>query len=271
MFRLVEDEYGEVTAKKNLVTALTKGNGEPLEIESLSKELEAYRFGTNSSRDRAWFCSLRTRQCRLAGELKQAFAYAAEVIEIAEKLGDSRLVALNRINLGNVLRDQDRPKDAVKEYLAASKVGADSADRHLEVLASRLASAAFLDSGDPQAALSSAQFAVAHVEGTTAVESSIDALEQLGNVQTELRDHQAAADAYGRAFSKSRSTGTPDSRLLLLYLHASADAKKYVKAILRLLEEAGKPAEEATDNVGIILWRAIGCFWGSLGAGNSWS
>jgi hypothetical protein len=185
--------------------------------------------------------------------LEQAFAYASEAIEIAEKLGDTRLVALNRINLGNVLRDQERPKEAVKEYLAACKVGGDAGDRHLEVMASRLASAAFLDSGDPQAALSSAQYAVARVDGTTAVEASIDALEQLGDVQTELRDHQAAAEAYGQAFAKSRSIGIPDSRLLLLHLDASADAKKYMKAVLSLVEEAGGPAKQVTDNVDIIL------------------
>jgi tetratricopeptide (TPR) repeat protein len=253
LFRLVEDEYGEMTAKKNLVTALTKGDGEPLEIEKLSKELEAYRIEIDSVRDRAWFCNLRTRQCRLAGDLEQAFAYASEAIEIAEKLGDARLVALNRINLGNVLRDQERPKQAVKEYLEACKVGAEVGDRHLEVQASRLTSAAFLDSGDPQAALSSAQYAVARIDGTTAVEASIDALEQLGDVQTDLRDHQAAAEAYGQAFEKSRSSGVPDSRLLFLHLSASTEAKEYMKAVLRLLEQAGSPIVEATDNVRVIL------------------
>jgi tetratricopeptide (TPR) repeat protein len=253
LFRLVEDEYGEVTAKKNLVTALTKGGGEPPEIEKLSKELEAYRIEIDSVRDRAWYCNLRTRQCRLAGDLEQAFAYASEAIEIAEKLGDARLVALNRINLGNVFRDKEQPKEAVKEYLDACKVSADVGDRHLEVQASRLTSAAFLDSGDPQAALSSAQYAVARIDGTTAVEARIDALEQLGDVQTELQDHQAAAEAYRQAFETSRSTGAPDSRLLLLHLSASAEAKMYIKAVLRLLEQAGSPIVEATDNVGVIL------------------
>jgi len=253
LFRLVEDEYGEATAKKNLVSALTKGDGDPVEIEKLSRELKAYRVETDSVRDRAWFCNLRTRQCRLAGELEQAFAYASEAIEIAKKLGDTRLVALNRINLGNVLRDQELPKEAVKEYLAACKVGADAGDRHLEVMASRLASAAFLDGGDPQAALSSAQYAVARVDGTAAVEASIDALEQLGDVQTELRDQQAAAEAYGQAFAKLQSIGTPDSRLLLLHLKASADANRYIKAVLSLVEEAGGPAEQMTDIIDIIL------------------
>jgi tetratricopeptide (TPR) repeat protein len=253
LFRVVEDEYGEATAKKNLVTALTKGNGNSLEIEKLSRELEEYRVETDSVRDRAWFCNLRTRQCRLAGQLEQAFAYASEAIEIAEKLGDARLVALNRINLGNVRRDQDRPKDAVKEYLAACKAGAEVGDRHMEAQASRLASAAFLDGGDPQAALASAQYAVARVDGTTAVEASIDALEQLGDVQIELRDHEAAADAYGAAFWKSHYLGIPGSRLLFLHLSASSDANKYMAAVLRLVEKAGGKAEESADNVGIIL------------------
>lgn len=259
LFRRVEDEYGEVTAKKNLVTALTKGGGEPLEIERLSKELEAYRIETDSVRDRAWFCNLRTRQCRLAGDLDQALAYASEAIEIAEKLGDARLVALNRINLGNVLRDQERPKEAVKEYLEACKVGAEAGDRQLEVQASRLSSAAFLDQGDVQAALSSAQYAVARIDGTTAGEAIINALEQLGDVQTKLRDHEAAADAYGQAFEKSRSMGSPDSSLLLSHLHASSKAKKYLKAVLRLLEQTGGPNVEATDNIGVVLegYRAL--------------
>ncbi len=259
LFRRVEDEYGEVTAKKNLVTALTKGGGEPLEIERLSKELEAYRIETDSVRDRAWFCNLRTRQCRLAGDLDQAFAYASEAIEIAEKLGDARLVALNRINLGNVLRDQERPKEAVKEYLAACKVGAEAGDRHLEVQASRLSSAAFLDQGDVQAALSSAQYAVARIDGTIAGEATIDALEQLGNVQTDLRDYKAAADAYGEAFEKSRSMGTPDSSMLLSHLRAASEAKRYLKAVLHLLEQTGGQTVEPNDDIGAMLegYRAL--------------
>ncbi|MGA8730667.1 MAG: hypothetical protein WB608_18070, partial [Terracidiphilus sp.] len=118
---------------------------------------------------------------------------------------------------------------------------------------SRLTSAAFLDSGDPQAALSSAQYAVARVDGTTAIEAGIDALEQLGDVQIELRDHEAAADAYGMAFWKGHSVGVPSSRLLFLHLSASADANKYMDAVLRLLEEVGGQAEEPKDTIDIIL------------------
>jgi tetratricopeptide (TPR) repeat protein len=253
LFLLLEDHHGEATAKKNLVTALTKGGGSAAEIEKLSKDLEAYRVETDSVRDRAWFCNLRTRQCRLAGELDQAFAYGTEAIEIAERLGDARLKALNRINLGNVLRDQKRPREAVIEYLAACKSGAEVGDRHLEAMASRLTSAAFLDSGDPQAALSSAQYAVACIDGTTAAEAIVDAVEQLGDVQMELRDHEAAASAYGKAFWTARNASIPGPHLLFLHLSASSDAKKYMTAVLELLRKSGEPNDEPTDNVAVIL------------------
>lgn len=66
-------------------------------------------------------------------------------------------------------------------------------------------------------------------------------------------EHQAAAEAYGQAFEKSRSTGSPDSRLLLSHLNASAEANKYMNAVLCLLQEAGGPVVEATDDIGVIL------------------
>lgn len=253
LFTELDDQYGQATAKKNLVTALTKGDGDTEEIERLSRDLEAYRVETDSIRDRAWFCNLRTRQCRLAGELDQAFAYGKEAIEIAEKLGDARLVALNRINLGNVLRDQERPNEAVKEYLAASKAGAEVGDRHMEVQASRLTSAAFLDGGDPQAALSSAQYAVARIDGTTAVDALVDALEQLGDVHMELHDYEAAAEAYGKAYWKDREAGVSNPRLLFLHLSASADANKYMGAVVGLIKRSGATTSEPEDNVEIIL------------------
>jgi tetratricopeptide (TPR) repeat protein len=129
LFTAIDDGYGVAVAKKNLVGALFKEGGHAAEVEELTNDVEANQTKTGSIRDRAWLCNLRTRECRLSGKLDEAFAYASEAIEIATELGDARLKALNQLNLGNVLKDQEEFASAIEQYLRACKGGFEVGDQ----------------------------------------------------------------------------------------------------------------------------------------------
>ena len=66
-------------------------------------------------------CNILTRRYRIDGRLEEAVTAAQEAIEIGHKLKDPYLVALNRIGLGNALREKGDLEGALKCCRKAAK------------------------------------------------------------------------------------------------------------------------------------------------------
>lgn len=143
-FRKVGDRYGVYIATRNLIASLNMSDGTQREAEALLKSFDAERQNTNQLRERAWMCNILARRYRLDKQLNDAVAVAKEAIEIGGELGDPYVVALNRIALGNALREKGDLDAALESFKQSGKEAQAISRKEIDGLASRLASSVLL-------------------------------------------------------------------------------------------------------------------------------
>jgi tetratricopeptide (TPR) repeat protein len=211
-FSEVGDAYGESLATMNLASALSGIPGREVELEQVLRGIrESQRTGP-SKRVRAWFANLMVRRLRREKSFSAAKRYAEEAIEIGNDLGEMHLVAINRINLGNVLRDEGNYREALREYEAASALANKLGELGVEASAERLISDIHLSLKEMDLALQHGSYAVAVLEGSAACSEAAECLEQLGDVEKQLRRDIEAKENFLKAASIYRTINEPEDQ-----------------------------------------------------------
>lgn len=151
-FQKLKDRYGVYIATRNLIASLNMQHDGQKEAEDLLRSLEEERLAIDGSlRERAWMCNILTRRYRLDERLDDAIAVAREAIEIGRKIGDPYVVALNRIGLGNALREKGELDAAFEEFQQSGKEAQAITRTEIDGLASRLASSVLLKKAEDTA------------------------------------------------------------------------------------------------------------------------
>jgi tetratricopeptide (TPR) repeat protein len=209
-FEDADDKYGCSLAKRNLISILAGLRPDDKEVSDLLSNLESITQTNNNERERAWFCNVMVRKLRRSGELRSAEKYGREAVKIGEKLGDTHLVALNQICLGNVYRDQKDYDKAYTEYFLASKAAQDIGDRAIEASTSNLISGLHNRMGNSDLAIYYANHAVSLVQGTLATIELSDSLEELGDAYSSNNEPMEAAKAYIDAAAALKDSNNPE-------------------------------------------------------------
>ena len=108
--------------------------------------------------------TISVRTLRRKKQFPEALKYGREALRIGEDLGDLRLVATNRVNLGNVYRDMGESEAAIAQYAAGGDFARKSGDKSLESSATRLSAGIYRKQGKITLALEHAILSASLVE-----------------------------------------------------------------------------------------------------------
>ena len=159
VFTRLGDEYGIRIARVNLAAALSAMSGREQEVAAIAHELQKELAPDEYPRERAVLCNLLTHHYRELGNTALAAEFALEAIQIGEQLGDQHIIAVNRVNLGNVRRDEGALDQAFDEYRTAERAAIDGAIRESEAAANELIASVYNERGQYSLALQYAQHA----------------------------------------------------------------------------------------------------------------
>jgi tetratricopeptide (TPR) repeat protein len=147
-FQEIGDNYGVYIASRNLIASLNMVEGGEAEAEHLLQSLDdggAYR---NQPRERAWMCNILARRYRLGNRLDEAIAAATEAIELGKQLKDPYVISLNRIGLGNALREKGELDKALAQFQECGKEAQAIDRKEIDGLASRLAASTLIQQAE---------------------------------------------------------------------------------------------------------------------------
>jgi tetratricopeptide (TPR) repeat protein len=147
--------------------------------------------------ERALLCNLFARRARQAGNASEAESFSREAVAIGQKLSDRRLTALNRINLGNALRDQDRLGEAIDQYKLADTEAHEIGFVRQEAAANEVIASVLNQQGNYDLALLHASHAIGVVRDTTDTRTLARALEERAIALIGLRRFADAVVACG--------------------------------------------------------------------------
>lgn len=217
----VSDSYGQYIATRNLIAALSISPDGQSEADQLMNELNHERGGMGRLRERAWICNILARRYRTDGLIDDSIAAATEAMELGEKLGDQNLVSLNRIGLGNALREKPDLEGALEAFKTCSREAHALNRKDTEALACRLAADVLVQMAHeatpylrPKLFSDAENFAtyatgllrdsIARVHWAEALDTRGDALSGLGRQSEANQDYAQAARLFGE-FSPDRS------------------------------------------------------------------
>jgi hypothetical protein len=155
------DEYGIRVTQVNLASALSGMNGREQEAGAILQQLQRDLDPEDYPRERAALCNFLTRHYRRLQEPARAAEFAIEAIRIGEQLGDCHLIAMNRVNLGNVRRDQSALDQALDEYRSAERAALTGCITEDEATANELIASVFNERKEYALASQHAQHAAA--------------------------------------------------------------------------------------------------------------
>ena len=161
VFGALGDEYGVGVASVNLASALSGIPGEEADALSIVQEVQEAWSPEEHPRLRAVVCNILTRHYRESGEPNIAAEHAREAISIGEALADHNIVSLNRINLGNIYRDDGKVEDAIEQYELAEKAAVRAGNAEGEAGANELLASVMNDREEYVLAEHRAQYACA--------------------------------------------------------------------------------------------------------------
>ncbi|WP_159008527.1 DUF4062 domain-containing protein [Bradyrhizobium sp. S69] len=147
-FQEIGDNYGIYIASRNLISSLNMRDGGQIEAERLLQSLEDGAEYRNEKRERAWMCNILARRYRLDGRLGEAAAAAQEAIDIGKELADPYVTALNRIGLGNALREKGDLNGALEAFRECGKEAQSIDRKEIDGLASRLAASVLVEQAE---------------------------------------------------------------------------------------------------------------------------
>ena len=196
------DEYGNRGARLNLAVALSGIDGKEEEAAGIAQELQQELGPEEHPRERAVLCNYLTRHYRESANTDRAAQFALEAIQIGEQLGDLHSISINRINLGNVRRDEANLEQALIEYNAAEKAAVEASLREEEAAANELIASVHNERKEYSDALFRAQHAAGvarlagnHVLLARAEEERAIALEGQGKLDEAISAYTEAATA----------------------------------------------------------------------------
>jgi tetratricopeptide (TPR) repeat protein len=250
IFEDLGDDYGVSVSIRNMASALAETPGREKEATALIERLQEQQQKSGDQRERAWLCNYMVRTLRRKKQFTEALSYGREAVQIGEELGDLNLAGINRLNVGNVLRDKGERDAAIAEYASAGNLGRRSGDKSLEASAARLTAGVYRNQGNNRLALEYAQVAVALVEGSLASTELADALEEVGDCHHSARSWDEAAEFYAKAAAasadiKEKSRLTIDALSTCVYEDLGPD--KYLSCLnlaYGLVPAAKRPSTE---------------------------
>ena len=247
------DEYGKRIARLNLAAALSGIEGREEEAAAIAQELQQELAPEEYPRERAVLCNYLTRHYRQSGETARAAEFAIEAIHIGEQMDDLHVIAINRINLGNVRRDEGELDQAVIEYQAAEQAAVTAGLRDSEAAANELIASVHNEREEYDVALHHALHAAAvarlvgdHVLIARAEEERAIALKGQNDVETAIRSYTDAATA----ISAFRPSGSFFVSLTSDALHLCATSQRIdlkIQLLKGIFVPELKPVDGRTD------------------------
>ncbi len=199
VFSDLGDQVGKRVASLNLLAALSGIGGLEEEAAALAQELQEELAPEEHPRERAALCNYLTRHYRESGDTVRAAEFAHEAIQIGEQLDDLHVIAINRVTLGNVLRDKGELDKALIEYHASDSAAVAGGLRDAESAANELIASVHNQREEYGDALHHAQHAVtlARLVGDHILIARAE--EERAVALTGQRDHAEAISAYTAA------------------------------------------------------------------------
>lgn len=235
------DRYGVQVAIQNLITCLNMIEGGAFEAEQLLTELESTSTSLGRLRRRAWMCNMLTRRYRRDSQLDLAIATAREAIEIATKLEDRYLAALNRIGLGNALRQSGNLQGAIDAFKEASREASSIKNISTDGLATRLLADTLVQMAEEGAPLyrsklygeaeQFATYSIGLLRDSIADDHHASALESRGDARCGLGRKDEGFDDFAEAARLFASYSPDDARRLIRNLVANIDLERPDKSL----------------------------------------
>lgn len=255
-FQAFGDEYGVRVAQFNLLSALSAIPSERDRSYALAQQLAEQIDPSRQPRERAMMCNVLTRRYRSLGNLDLAAAYATEAIEIGERLGDLRVVALNRINLGNIARDRGLLDAALIEYRRADQTAHAAIAHRLEAAANEVIASVLNEKGEYPLAIIHADHAISLTRDSTDQLTYARSLEERGIATELMADYARSIDAYTTAAKVVQSAFGNTGYFSRLYLAAvrncidANDSKNLRKTVATIAGTNGRGLfEELRDSL----------------------
>jgi tetratricopeptide (TPR) repeat protein len=198
-FASVGDEYGIRVAKVNLASSLSGMRGHEQEAAEIFQQLQQDFDPDEYPRERAAVCNFLTRRYRRLKDFARASQFAIEAIGIGEQLEDLHLIAINRINLGNVRRDESAFDKALEEYRTAEQAALKGQNVDDEASANELVASVLNQQEKYALALQHASHAVLLAERVGDPILLARAEEERATALTGQRETEGAVNAYVNA------------------------------------------------------------------------
>jgi tetratricopeptide (TPR) repeat protein len=221
-FTALGDAYGIRSAKLNLASALSGIPQGREEARTLATELERGVDPDLQPRERAIICNLMARRYRLLDQPELAEEFAREAVTIGERLGNKRVVAMNRINLGNTLRDQGQLERALVEYRLADRTAAEAGLRRQEAAANEVIASVLNEQDKYDLALIHARHSVAVARDVNDAVVEARASEECGIALEAENKIEEAAAAYASGAATLAALGR-ESGLLVSLLNSALE------------------------------------------------
>ena len=257
-FRELGDQYGLQMARLNLASALSGIDGKETEAHAIAQEIARDVEPDEHPRARAVLCNFLNRHYRRLGDTEQATRFAREAIDIGEQLGDRRVIALNRINLGNLHRDEDDLESALTEYRIADGVAAGAGLRDIESAANEVIASVHSQRKEYAVAIYHAQHAAAVARSVGDRVHIARAEEERAIAHRGQRDWRKATTGYQRAIeavAQERGSGGLLVELIhdALQMCAGAERRDLKLELLRtILSAKTGGSEESIDDVDVV-------------------
>ena len=262
VFNELGDEHGIRVARLNLAAALSGIKGREEEAAGIAQDMQQEVVPEEYPRERAALCNHLTRYYRGSGDPVRAAEFALEAIQIGERLQDQNVIAINRIMLGNLRRDEGNLDQALIEYHAAELAAVGAGLRESEAWTNEVIASVHNEREEYDRALHHAKHAAA-VARLVSDHSLIGRAEEEQAIALEgLRDFDAAIRAYtdaAKAISASCPGGSYFVSLTSRALHLCTTSRN-IRAKVRLLRHLFVPEIDAVDkhiNPLHVLFRAL--------------
>jgi hypothetical protein len=237
------------------------------EAEALLQMLAQESQGSTQLRERAWMCNILARRHRIDGRLDDAIAVAREAIEIGGKLGDPYVVALNRIGLGNALREKGDLERALESFRQSGKEAQAINRKEIDGLASRLAASVLLEQADAAAPYQRpklygeaevfATYVIALLRGSIAQYHAAEAFDIRGDARLGVGRKGEALLDYAAAVKMFLELGEDRALAILRFLAANVDADDPIETMKIMLAALPGVAEPQDGDPWTMLFKLI--------------
>lgn len=234
-FEALGDTYGAQLARAKLAAALSGIPAKQPEAIEITHRLQQQLDPDDYPRLRAVICNIITRHYRDSGQLSIASEHAREAIEIGQTLHDFSVIAINRANLGNVLRDAGCIDDAIQQYELSAQAAVSGSIVDAEAFASQLIASTLNERREYTLAEHHARYASARASQVANQHLIARAEAEVAVALAGKQEIAEAVQAYVVAAEAAISCADGSSLLLSVVTDALALCTKHERADLKLL------------------------------------